>query len=90
VVQLADFTILADNFGRTDADRADGDLNGDGAVDFADFVILANSYGQSRPRVAALTLPANWPGTESLPAASAHAAATDEVFQSLDDELPLG
>lgn len=41
----ADFTVLAGNFGATNATRAQGDLNGDGLVNAADFTILASNFG---------------------------------------------
>jgi hypothetical protein len=50
-VDLADFTLLRNHFGQTDADTpdgmlrfSDGDFNIDGVVDLADFTILRNSF----------------------------------------------
>ena len=43
-VDFADFLILAENFGRTEATAAHGDLNGDAKVDFADFLLLAHVF----------------------------------------------
>ncbi len=46
VVDLADFNILAINFGMgPEASRNQGDLNGDGFVDLSDFNILAVTFG---------------------------------------------
>ncbi len=46
VVNLADFNILATNFGSgPGATGASGDLTGDGYVDLADFNILATNFG---------------------------------------------
>ena len=42
---IADFNILAGNFGNTVAPNTSGDLTGDGAVDIADFNILAGDFG---------------------------------------------
>ena len=63
-IQFADFVILANNFGRTGATRADGDLNDDRIVDFADFLILANSFEKSR-KAATLSISAAVP-TENV------------------------
>jgi hypothetical protein len=46
-VALADFLVLASNFGNANAAWEDGDLDGDGNVAFADFVILAENFGAS-------------------------------------------
>ena len=56
-VNFADFTILANNFGR-DADVvfADGDFDEDGDVDFSDFLILADNFGR-RQEAAATPVP---------------------------------
>ena len=44
IVEMADFLLLAENFGKeTDT----GDLNGDGFVSFVDFLILAKNFGNS-------------------------------------------
>jgi GH15 family glucan-1,4-alpha-glucosidase len=49
-VTLADFTILAANFGTpSGATFAQGDANGDGAVTLADFTILASLFGATCP-----------------------------------------
>ena len=47
VVDDADFFVLAENFGRNDADTRSthGDLDENGRVDFADFLMLANAIG---------------------------------------------
>ena len=45
-VNLADFLVLAANFGRTsDVTRQDGDLDQDGTVSFLDFLVLADHFG---------------------------------------------
>ncbi len=44
-MEFADFLALSQNFGREDAERADGDLNGDRLVDFLDFLILSGNFG---------------------------------------------
>ena len=49
-VDLADFTALAGNFGRTSgAFFSRGDANYDGRVNLADFTILAGNFGASLP-----------------------------------------
>ena len=52
-VNLADFTVLANNFGRTSATFAQGDATNDGRVNLADFTILANAFGRTLPGPAA-------------------------------------
>ena len=45
MVDFVDFTIMSSNFGKKDtATDAEGDLDGDGAVDFSDFLILARNF----------------------------------------------
>ena len=44
-VDLADFTVLANNFGKSGRTFTQGDANYDGRVDLADFTILANRFG---------------------------------------------
>ncbi len=56
-VDSADFGILADNYGDSDATWDQGDFNYDGKVDSADFGLLALNYGQSTS-VPAIALPA--------------------------------
>jgi hypothetical protein len=46
-VDLTDFGILKDNFGKTPATLADGDANGDAKVDLTDFGILKDNFGKS-------------------------------------------
>ncbi len=46
-VDSADFGILADNYGESNAVWDQGDFNYDGKVDSADFGLLALNYGQS-------------------------------------------
>ena len=43
----ADYTLWADNYGRSDADWAHGDFNGDSRVTDADYTLWADHYGQS-------------------------------------------
>jgi hypothetical protein len=45
-VDLADFTILRNNFGSPGV-FSDGDFNYDGSIDLADFTVLRNSFGLS-------------------------------------------
>ena len=46
-VNLADFNILAQNFGRQDRTFSQGDFNYDNKVDLADYNILAQRFGTS-------------------------------------------
>jgi hypothetical protein len=46
-VDLADYTVWADNFGQTGSGIA-GDGNNDGTVDLADYTIWADHFGQTR------------------------------------------
>ena len=48
-VNLADFTVLANNFGRTGRTFGQGDANYDGQVNLSDFTILANRFGATLP-----------------------------------------
>ena len=48
-VNLADFTALANNFGRASATFAQGDATYDGRVNLADFTVLANRFGATLP-----------------------------------------
>ena len=48
-VNLSDFTILANNFGRTGRVFSQGDANYDGQVNLADFTVLANRFGNTLP-----------------------------------------
>jgi len=45
-VDLDDFVIFKQNFGRDDAAWADGDFTGEGTVDLDDFVLLKQNFGQ--------------------------------------------
>jgi hypothetical protein len=47
VVNLADFNILASNFGQSNRTFTQGDFNYDGTVNLADFNLLASRFGQS-------------------------------------------
>ncbi len=59
-VNLADFTILADNFNRAGG-WPQGDFDLDGRVQFPDFVILADNFGaMAHPRIAAVPEPSVW------------------------------
>ena len=46
VVNLADFNILAANFGQSNRPFTEGDFNYDGTVNLLDFNILAGHFGQ--------------------------------------------
>ena len=48
-VNLSDFTILANNFGRSGRTFSQGDANYDGVVNLSDFTILANRFGTTLP-----------------------------------------
>jgi hypothetical protein len=48
MVDLADYTIWADNFGFTGID-VPGDGNGDGVVDLADYTVWADHFGEGSP-----------------------------------------
>jgi hypothetical protein len=48
VVDIADYTVWADNFGQTGSGIA-GDANGDGVVDIADYTIWADNFGATGP-----------------------------------------
>ncbi len=57
-VNLADFNVLAENFGSTSADWWHADFTGDGNVNLADFNILAAHFGQQA--AAGGPTPADW------------------------------
>jgi hypothetical protein len=46
-VNLADFNILASNFGQSNRNFAQGDFNYDGQVNLSDFNLLAARFGQA-------------------------------------------
>jgi hypothetical protein len=46
-VNLADFNILAANFGQSDRNFGEGDLNYDGTVNLSDFNLLAGQFGRA-------------------------------------------
>jgi hypothetical protein len=48
VVDLADYTVWADNYGQTGS-NVPGDGNNDGVVDLADYTVWADHYGQGTP-----------------------------------------
>lgn len=48
VVDIADYTVWADNFGQSGA-HVHGDGNGDGTVDIADYTIWADNFGSTGP-----------------------------------------
>ena len=66
LVNLADFTILANNFGM-DARFSGGDFTGDLMVNLADFTILANNFGGSADDMAIVNA---WRATVPEPAAA--------------------
>jgi hypothetical protein len=70
VVNLADFNILASNFGQSNRTFAQGDANYDGVVNLTDFNILAGKFGTS---VAPLA-----------PARSVSTIASDRLIDGLD------
>ena len=43
-VNFSDLLVLAENFGRTDAQWEEGDFDGNTTVDFADFLLLAAGF----------------------------------------------
>lgn len=47
MIDDADYTIWADNYGQVDCGWFAGDLNGDGLVDDADYTVWADHYGQA-------------------------------------------
>jgi hypothetical protein len=49
IVNLADFNVLASNFGQSPRTFAQGDFNYDGTVNLGDFNVLASRFGQSLP-----------------------------------------
>ena len=44
LINLEDFLVIANNFGRTNAIQSQGDLNDDATVDFQDFLVFANAF----------------------------------------------
>lgn len=46
-VKIGDLTILAGNFGATNATWGQGDFNGDGVVNIGDLTLLGGNFGQS-------------------------------------------
>ena len=55
VVNLADFNILATNFGQSNRSFTDGDFNYDGTVNLLDFNVLASKFGSSVAPAASFT-----------------------------------
>jgi hypothetical protein len=49
VVDIADYTVWADNFGVVTGSHVHGDGNDDGAVDIADYTIWADNFGATSP-----------------------------------------
>lgn len=49
-VDFSDLLILAQNYGRTNADWTQGDFDADSTVDFNDLLVLAQNYGTSRTK----------------------------------------
>jgi hypothetical protein len=56
IVNLADFNILAQNFGQSPRNFSEGDFNYDGVVNLADFNILAQRFGIVLPLARASAL----------------------------------
>lgn len=50
-VDVADFLILAYNYGNENMTRSEGDLDGDGLVALSDFIVLRDTFGQSKADV---------------------------------------
>lgn len=46
-VNFRDFQVLAENFGKVNASRAEGDFDGDSMVTFTDFILLAGNFAQA-------------------------------------------
>jgi len=60
VVDLADFTILVENFHTTGATFAQGDNNFSGTVDLADFLAFRKLFVANNPAAAAVPEPSAW------------------------------
>ncbi len=70
-VDSADFGILADNYGDSDAVWDQGDFDYDGKIDSADFGILAVNYGQSAGGNAeTVATAADWSALDAFAAAN--------------------
>ncbi len=76
-VDSADFGILADNYGDSDAVWDQGDFNYDGKVDSADFASLALNYGQSVGGGDMVTV-ADWAALNAFAAANGVRVAVPE------------
>ena len=60
-INLADFNVLAENFGQSGRDASTGDFNYDGIVNLADFNILAQKFGTSVDGTGTRTAPPSVP-----------------------------
>ena len=67
-VDLADFTLLAGNFGLADAYWSNADFTGDRRVDLADFTVLADHFGDAT--AGEIALMNAWRATVPEPAAA--------------------
>ncbi len=76
-VDSADFGILADNYGDSDAVWDQGDFNYDGLVDSADFGRLALNYGESVGSDADVATAADWSALDAF--ALANGITTGQV-----------
>jgi hypothetical protein len=47
MVDLSDWVIVASDYGESDQDWAEGDVNYDGDVDLPDLVIVSSNFGAS-------------------------------------------
>ncbi|MGF1634391.1 MAG: agmatine deiminase family protein [Phycisphaerae bacterium] len=86
-VNLADFNLLAANFGRTDAPGfTKGDFNYDGVVNLADFNILAANFGAELPALLRQTTFATAGRADLAPAAGGTAlvGSREAVVTSAD------
>ena len=68
-VNLADFTLLAGNFGLDDAYWSTADFTGDGRVNLADFTVLADHFGDAT--AGEMAVMAAWRASVPEPAAAA-------------------
>ena len=87
-VSIADFIILASNFGKSGMTYDDGDVNSDGQVSIADFIELSSHFGDSvsTPALASASQPAaakaitiSTDAKKHRPAAPAHKRATHRL-----------
>ena len=83
-VTFDDFLLLSSQFGKSDANYADGDLNGDALVNFDDFLLLSGNFGKSAPQAAVARASAN---VVDLAFAAGESDDEEESRQSEDWEL---